>query len=230
MQHHLNANWRCQTTMLHARRLLPLPRPARHRRAHTGAGRDAPGARAPALVLPRRAGSPPARTPRARACSPRRRRASPRLAAASCWRPALGGLLIAAEDAPRISRVVAEPQRAACATSRRCARSPHRVDSREALYARGLARLERLLSDSSGPAYQGGAAALADELARVEDELSGHAGARAPAGRACARRSLRRLARLRRRRPRRRRAPPGFAGGSFTLPDGSWFHGRRDSA
>jgi hypothetical protein len=142
---------------------------------------------------------------------------------------ALGGLLIAAEEAPRVSRVI--PSRSALLRNEAAVRSlQRRVDSRETLYARGLARLERLISDSSGPAYDGSPAALADELARVEDELSGH-GAPAPLPPAgSGRRSVRRLARLRGGAGLAPVDPPGFAGASFTLPDGSWFHGRRDSA
>lgn len=141
---------------------------------------------------------------------------------------ALGGLLIAAEEAPRISRVV--PSRSALLRNEAAVRAlQHRVDSREALYARGLARLERLLSDSSGPAYRGGAAALADELARVQDELSGHAAPEPPPAGSRGR-SVRRLARVRGGGRGAAGEPPGFAGGSFTLPDGSWFHGRRESA
>jgi len=156
----------------------------------------------------------------ARLTSPRRREL---LAAA------LGGLLIAAEEGPRIARV--ELSRSALLRNEPAVRAlARRVDSREALYARGLARLERLLSDSTGPAW-GGAAAweLAAELRRIEDELSGTAG-EAPARDASRGRSVRRLARLRAGYGRPAADPPGFAGSSFVLPDGSWFHGRRESA
>ena len=109
-----------------------------------------------------------------------------------------------------------------------------RVESQATLYARGLARLERLVSDSTGPAFRESADDLAAELARIEAELSGLPGAPLPDSRAqgrSRRQSVRGLARLRDRQgPGRRVDPPVFAGGSFVLPDGSWFHGRRESA
>src|SRR6185437_13115983 len=86
-----------------------------------------------------------------------------------------------------------------------------RVDSREALYARGLARLERLLSDSTGPAFQGSAGQLSAELERVEDELSGIAREGAPQSGARGS-SPRRLSRL---RTRDSAVPPRAAGSSF---------------
>ena len=102
------------------------------------------------------------------------------------------------------------------------------------LYARGLARLERLLSDSTGPAFSGSAGELAAELERIDAELSGRPTAAPPGRRAAGGSrggSVRRLARL---RGGSGLGPPpdapGFAGGSFVLPDGSWFHGRRESA
>ena len=56
---------------------------------------------------------------------------------------ALGGLMLAAEESPRISRVA--PSRTALLRNEQAVRSlARRVDSREALYARGLARLELL--------------------------------------------------------------------------------------
>ena len=138
---------------------------------------------------------------------------------------ALGGLLLAAEQGPRASRM--NPSRDALLRNEGAVRDlARRVDSRETLYARGLARLERLLSDSTGPAFTGSAAQLSAELARVEDELSGVA-SEAPPSSAVRGGSLRRLARL---RSRDETALPGYAGSSFSLPDGSWFHGRRDSA
>ncbi len=138
---------------------------------------------------------------------------------------ALGGLLLAAEQGPSAARV--SPSRDALLRNEEAVRElAARVDSREALYARGLARLERLLSDSTGPAFHGTAARLSAELARVDDELSGIAD-EAPPPSASRGRSPRRLARL---RSRDAAVPPGSAGSSFALPDGSWFHGRRDSA
>jgi hypothetical protein len=146
---------------------------------------------------------------------------------------ALGGLVLAAHHGTRRSRV--SPSRNAVLGNEQALRAlARRVDSREPLYARGLARLERLLSDTTGPVFSGGAAGLSAELARIDGELSGtpaplREGPHPP--RPARGRSVRRLARLRGgpssvAEP----APPGFAGSSFALPDGSWFHGRRDSA
>jgi hypothetical protein len=141
---------------------------------------------------------------------------------------ALGGLLLAAEQGPRVSRVT--PSRTALLRNETAVRElARRVDSTEALYARGLARLERLLSDSTGAAYQGSPAELAAELEHVETELSGRAAAPAPKSAAPRRHAVRGLARLRAGRGRALAPdPPGFAGSSFVLPDGSWFHGRRE--
>jgi hypothetical protein len=145
---------------------------------------------------------------------------------------AMGGLLLAAEEGPRVSQVA--PSRTALLRNQAAARAlAHRVDSREALYARGLARMERLLSNAAGPAFQGGAGELAAELERIETELSGGPAAEASLGgsaRASRRRSVRRLARLRSGSRGAGADTPGFAGSSFALPDGSWFHGRRESA
>jgi len=138
---------------------------------------------------------------------------------------ALDGLLLAAEQGPSATRV--SPSREALLRNEDAVRGlATRVDSREALYARGLARLERLLSDSTGPAFQGSAGQLSAELERVEDELSGIAREGAPQSGARGS-SPRRLSRL---RSRDSAVPPRAAGSSFALPDGSWFHGRRDSA
>ncbi len=137
---------------------------------------------------------------------------------------ALGGLLLAAEQGPSATRV--SPSRDALVRNEDAVRElARRVDSREALHSRGLARLERLLSDSTGPAFDGSAGQLSAELARVDDELSGIARGTPPGG--AREGSVRRLARL---RSRDAAVPPSFAGSSFALPDGSWFHGRRDSA
>ncbi|HXB14697.1 MAG TPA: hypothetical protein VNV44_03030 [Solirubrobacteraceae bacterium] len=145
---------------------------------------------------------------------------------------AIGGLLLAAERGPRAGRVT--PSRSALLRNEASARElARRVDSTATLYARGLARLELLITDSTGPAWDGGPGELAAELERIETELSGGAAVQdSPRRTAAARaRSARRLARMRAGRGRGS-APgaPGFAGDSFVLPDGSWFHGRRDSA
>jgi len=174
------------------------------------------------------AGEDPSRSPllaaqAARLTDPRRREL---LAAA------LGGLLLAAEQGPRASRIT--PSHSALLSNEAAARRlARRVDSTETLYARGLARLERLITDSTGPAWSGGAAELAAELERIEMELSGRAMQEWPLRPAAGARprSARRLARLRAGRGRALAPDPqGFAGNSFVLPGGSWFHGRRDSA
>jgi hypothetical protein len=142
---------------------------------------------------------------------------------------AVSGLLLAAAEPPRASRVPLSREALLRneATLRELA---GRVDSRETVYARGLARLELMLGDASGPVFHGTASELAAEIARVHAELSG-ARAAAPAAGASRGPSPRRLARLRRRpAPHRAGDPPGFAGSSFALPDGSWFHGRGDGA
>ena len=146
---------------------------------------------------------------------------------------ALHGLLLAAEGPPSAVRV--SPSRTALLRNEQAVRAlARRVDSQATLYARGLARLERLLSDSTGPAFREGSGELSAELERIDAELSGRPSAQVlerQAPGAPRRGSVRRLARLRAGRGLASRAdPPGFAGGSFTLPDGSWFHGRRDSA
>ena len=148
---------------------------------------------------------------------------------------ALNGLLLAAEQGRRISRI--SPSRSAVLANEAAIRElARRVDSQGLLYARGLARLERLLSDSTGAVFHGGARELAAELERVEAELSGGpSGEPAPRRRSASGssrgRSVRALARLR--ASHGAVSPPdapGFARGSFALPDGSWFHGRRESS
>ncbi len=130
---------------------------------------------------------------------------------------ALKGLLLAAEQPPRRSRVPVA--RGALRENETAIRElSRRVASRSPVYAPGLARLEGLLGDSAGPAYRGGPDELAAELERVEAGLSGSA-RREPARRGVATR----------RGPGLPLDPPGFVGGSFALPDGSWFHGRRES-
>jgi hypothetical protein len=146
---------------------------------------------------------------------------------------ALGGLLLAAERAPRISRV--SPNRNALRRHETAVRElARRVESDQTVYARGLARLERLLSDSTGPAFRGGAGELAAELERIEADLSGRPSsgqAEQRAKGASRGASVRGLARL---RSGSGAGPPldpaGPPRGSFTLPDGSWFYGRRESS
>jgi hypothetical protein len=142
---------------------------------------------------------------------------------------AVGGLLLDARQRPRISRVPTD--RGALLRNEGALRDlARRVDSREPVYARGLARLERMLSDATGPAFRDGGGELSAEIERVQDELSGlHTDP--PAAGVQRGRSVRRLARVRRvPGPARPGDPPGFAGNSFALPDGSWFHGRREAA
>jgi hypothetical protein len=146
---------------------------------------------------------------------------------------ALGGLAPAAASGPHTSRVT--PDRSALARNEHAVRALARlVDSDAPVYARGLARLERLLGDSTGPVFQGGGEALGAELERVAAELRGAPAAPAGAPREGVRPrggTVGRLARLRHSTaPAPRVDPPGFAGGSFALPDGSWFHGRREAS
>jgi len=146
---------------------------------------------------------------------------------------ALNGLLAAAARPPRISRV--SPSRRALGCNETALRDlARRVESPEALDARGLARLERMLSDSTGPAFRGGAGELAVELERIDAELSGAPSVAQVARSAPAvpwRGSVRRLARLRSGRGGGPPLdPPALPRGSFPLPDGSWFHGRRESS
>ncbi len=202
------------------------------------------------------AGSPLLAAQAARLIEPRRREL---LAAA------VGGLLLAASERPRVSRVPIS--RGALLRNEAALRElARRVDSRETVYARGLARLELMLGDASSPAFRGSAGALSAEIERVHAELSGvrtdppAAGAELPMRPGMERRadppmrpgmerradppmrpgmerradppiSPRRLARLGR-GPASQSAgdPPGFAGSSFALPDGSWFHGRREAS
>jgi hypothetical protein len=208
--------------MLHQEGLFPYSVPREH-----AAGEPGPASRAIARLrwfsLDGRlvAGEDPARSKLLAAQAARLTAARHRETLAA----ALNGLLLAAEQGPGAARV--RPSRDAVLRNASMVRElARRVDSRETLYARGLARLELLLSDSTGPAYRGSAGRLSAELARVDDELSGVAREAPPrsAGRG---RSLRRLARV---RSRDAAVAPGLAGSSFALPDGSWFHGRRDAA
>jgi hypothetical protein len=155
----------------------------------------------------------------------------------------LSALMRAAEQPARMSRV--SPDRSAVLANRQTLEDlAERLESRAAVYALGVARLERLIADSTGPAFAGGVKALADELTSAVAELGGATPSRttakssgdspAPVERWPRRRlrtGPRRFARLvRRGAPGPAIEPPGFVGGSFSLPDGSWFHGRRDSA
>jgi hypothetical protein len=152
---------------------------------------------------------------------------------------ALQGVLALAEQPARISRVGLD--RSALLANEQAMRSlARRLESRAPVHARGAARLRRLVTDSASPIFTGGAAALAHELDAAEAELDGGASPSSrsasssqisPGGRFARRRSAREVARLSRRRsgPGSPVYPPGFTGGSFSLPDGSWFHGRRDA-
>src|SRR5690242_1053006 len=170
LQHHLKLIGGV-TTMLQHEGLFPAPRLA---------ARPAPPEPGPATrVLARvrwfsldgrlAAGEDPASSrllaaQAARLTSPRRR---------ELLAGAIGGLLLAAREGPSAGRV--SPSRGALLRNETLLRElAQRVDSSEPLYARGLARLERMLSDSTGPAFRGSAAELSAELERVEDELSGH--------------------------------------------------------
>ncbi len=147
---------------------------------------------------------------------------------------ALHGLLRAAEQGPRLSRV--SPSGSALLSNERALTElARRLDSRLPVYARGVARLELLLSDSTGPAYRGGVSALAEQLALAAAELEGattHAERAADSDTPRGPRSpWRRNARRARRVARGAAAPSrGSVGSSFSLPGGSWYHGRRDAA
>jgi hypothetical protein len=169
----------------------------------------------------------------ARAARLTRRRHRDRLAAS------LYGLVLAAGQAPRISRI--SPARAAVIGNADALRElASRLQAPAPVYAGGVGHLERLLSDATGPAYSGGPAELAAELRLAESELDGASPVPADAQRPgrSRRGPLRRLARLAGRERLAGRAhapgspvdPPGFAGNSFALPGGTWFHGRRESA
>jgi hypothetical protein len=155
----------------------------------------------------------------------------------------LAALMRAAEQPARMSRV--SPDRSAVLANRRALEDiAQHLESRAAVYAPGVARLERLLTDSGGPAFTGGVKALADELERAAAELAGAVlgtASREPdaaPGSAAGGKPQGRPFRITPRRFARRAPrggpgsaiePPGFVGGSFSLPDGSWFHGRRES-
>jgi hypothetical protein len=126
-------------------------------------------------------------------------------------------LVRSAEERPRRMRL--RPRPAAVRVNEPALVSlAERLRGAEPLYARGMARLERLLVDASGPGFRGSAAELARELELAAREL---AGAATPA-------------------PEPHHAPrgpapvrieqPGFLGNSFVLPNGSWYHGRREGA
>jgi len=100
-------------------------------------------------------------------------------------------------------------------------RLAERLRSVEPLYARGIAHLSALLSNASSAAFRGDAQTLAVALETAAAELSGDAGTR-PA-------SARRGSPDAGTRPIRR-DPPGFVGGSFMLPNGSWYHTRREGS
>jgi hypothetical protein len=209
--------------MVHQESLLPVRRRRAVSPAGSGESRLAARllARVGALALDRRliAGEDPASSAllaarAARLTGPRYRES---LAVG------LEALLGAARRASGIARI--SPDRSAVLANELAIRTlAGRLKDRAPVCAPGVARLERLLTDSTGPAFRGGAAALAGELARAAAALDGTAtgdGSQGPSAGSS---------------PRRRPAieprpdPAGFVGSSFTLPDGSWFHGRRDSS
>ena len=140
-----------------------------HSAALAGRGRAGSPARR-AAALARSAGS--------RSTAACGRRGPARLAAARGTRPR-GSTARDREDAGATrsagccERVERGRASAASRARRRCSRNeaPVRELARgwtraRPLYARGLARLERLLSDGTGPVFRGGAGALAAELER----------------------------------------------------------------
>ncbi len=146
----------------------------------------------------------------------------------------LGGLADAAGDAHR--RRPWLPRRSVLAENEPDLRELRaRLLSGQPVYAHGMARVRLLLT---GAAFAD-AGSLSRELARARVELAGGAAAERDGSPDRGPVFSRALARLRTALaggrgervpgPRRRPDPPGFVGGSFVLPDGSWFHGRRES-
>ncbi len=141
----------------------------------------------------------------------------------------LDGLLRVARR-PRRLAAIAPDSSALLANEEAVRNLAARLDSRRAVYARGVARVERLLTDAESEVYRGGVSALAEQLAAAAAELDGatgpvlpvHGAPRYRCG-ACGGRA--RAAAIRSRSP-----SPAGSRGSFPLPDGSWLHGRRESS
>ncbi len=141
---------------------------------------------------------------------------------------ALRGLLRAAER-PRCQRTVSPDPSALLANEHAVRALAERLEQRGPVYAPGVAHIWQLATDSTGPVFRGPAAMLRERLAAAGRELDGAAPVPllgTPGHLRLSRGQLRRMAR------RRAWVSGGdvIAGGSFALPDGSWFHGRRDSA
>ncbi len=133
---------------------------------------------------------------------------------------ALERLLSAGQEPPRRTRVRPDPA-AVLANESTMHRLAERLRSVEPLYARGIAHVEALLSNANSPIFRGDAQALAAEFETAEAELGGRAGVSSASGwRGFADGG----------RPRVRRDPPGFVGGSFILPNGSWYHTRNEGS
>jgi hypothetical protein len=133
---------------------------------------------------------------------------------------ALETLLASVEEPVRRTRVRPRPV-AVLANESTMRRLAERLRSVEPLYARGIAHLSALLGNANSPAFRGDAETLAAELETADAELGGATGPRsvsAPRGAADAGT-----------RPMQR-DPAGFVGGSFRLPNGSWYHTRREGA
>jgi hypothetical protein len=130
------------------------------------------------------------------------------------------------------SRFRARPDRAAVLVGAEgMSALAQRLRSEEALYAPGVARLLRLVTDGAGPLFAGDPERLREELAVAAAELGGAppSGVSDAAGRRLRlQRTGARSRHPRREGPRHGVDPPGFYGTSFMLPNGSWYHGRRE--
>jgi hypothetical protein len=129
-------------------------------------------------------------------------------------------LLASAEGPAPRTRVRPRPV-AVLANESTMRRLAERLRSVEPLYARGMAHLSALLGNANSPAFRGDAATLAAELEAAAAELGGHREPQAASDRrGSADAGTRPI----------RRDPAGFVGGSFLLPNGSWYHTRREGS
>lgn len=133
---------------------------------------------------------------------------------------ALERQLSAVQEPPRRSRLRPDA-RAVLANESTMRRLAERLRSMEPLYARGIAHVHALLSNANSPAFRGDAQALAKEFETAEAELGGRAGPPSASGWRTRANGARLPA---------RRDPPGFVGGSFILPNGTWYHTRREGS
>jgi hypothetical protein len=133
---------------------------------------------------------------------------------------ALEGLLQAVQQPRRRTRV--RPEAATVfANESTIRRLAERLRSGGPLYARGIAHVGALLSNATSPVFGGDAQTLAAEFETAEAELDGSATPSSASGWPGF--------------PQRRTPPvrldyPRLVGGSFTLPNGSWYHTRREGS